>query len=220
MSELRPDYFFDLSSFPYKALFEECRFVWEALERLKVFFQNTTLGLIESPIPQGCFLENREQISIGKGCVIEPGALIKGPCIIGDLCHIRHGAYLRGEVLLSKGCVVGHATEVKSSLFFPRAHAPHFNYVGNSILGADTNLGAGFICSNYRLDGKNIKIYFNGEKIETGINKLGIVLGDGSQLGCNGVSNPGTLAGKGCLSRPCSNFGGFFKERSIISSKK
>jgi NDP-sugar pyrophosphorylase family protein len=108
---------------------------------------------------------------------------------------------------------------MKHSILLNRAAAPHFNYVGDSILGNDSNLGAGFICSNYRLDGWGVKVYFNGEKIETGLKKCGIILGDGSKLGCNGVSNPGTLLGKRSKSLPCVHFGGVFAGHSLIKGK-
>ncbi len=220
MEDLITQSFFDLNEFSHKELFKECKYVWEALGHLEKYLAEFPLGKIEVPVPKGCTLEQPELISIGMGTVIEEGAFIRGPCIIGAGCTIRQGAYFRGDVVIGDDCVIGHSSELKRSIVLDRAHVPHFNYVGDSILGNDTNLGAGFICSNYRLDGGNIRFYFNGEKIETGINKLGVILGDGSKLGCNGVSNPGTLIGKESVSYPCINFGGVFEERSVISPQQ
>ena len=219
MEDLTPQSFFDLREYRHHRFFQECTYVWEALLNIKSYLNSCTLGNIEIAIPDGITLVHPEQISIGKGTRIEAGAFLQGPCLIGEGCLIRQGAYIRGNVIMGDGCVIGHASEIKHSILLDRARAAHFNYVGDSILGNDTNLGAGFVCSNFRFDGEVIKVYFNGEKILTGIKKLGVILGDSSSLGCNGVSNPGTLIGKGAVSYPCVNFGGVFEPSSVISSQ-
>lgn len=200
-----PKYYFSFDSLD---LFKEVSDVWEIVKQLSVYLKSLPLGKIEVDVPQGVFLENAEQISIGKGTVIEPGAYIKGPVWIGENCQIRHGAYLRGDVFLADGSVVGHSTEVKNSIFLQKAHAAHFNYVGDSILGEGTNLGAGVKCANFRLDGGPISVRVEEGKVGTGLRKLGLILGDRSQIGCNSVTSPGTLIGKDVFCYPCMHIQG------------
>jgi len=119
-------------------------------------------------------------------------------------------------VILEEGAVVGHATEVKNSIFLAKAHAAHFNYVGDSILGENTNLGAGVKCANFKLDHGEVKVLFEGKRIATGLQKLGLILGDGSQIGCNAVTSPGTLMGKGVLCNPCKYTSGFIPSHSRV----
>ncbi|MCB1181043.1 MAG: UDP-N-acetylglucosamine diphosphorylase [Chlamydiia bacterium] len=196
---------FDLSTFRYASLFEGITFPWEALERLKEFLKKLPLGEIKGKINSGVFLENPELISIGEETVVESGAYIRGPCIIGRNCQVRHGAYIRGHVLVGDTCVIGHSTEVKHSIFLNRAKAGHFSYVGDSILGNGVNLGAGTKCANLRFDGAKIIVHFNQTKIQTGLKKLGAIFGDESQTGCNSVTNPGAILEKGGVIYPCSN---------------
>lgn len=202
---LSPNHFFDLSDFSYPNLFLTDAPVWETLKGLKQFFKEIKLGLIECDIPSSATLINKELISIGEGSIVEPGAYIEGPCLIGKGCQVRHGAYLRSFVLTGNGCVLGHASEFKHSILLNHTHAAHFNYVGDSILGNHVNLGAGVICANFRLDHKEIRVEVNGNRFETGINKLGAIIGDHSQLGCNSVTNPGVLLRKKTYSLPCTS---------------
>jgi NDP-sugar pyrophosphorylase family protein len=136
------------------------------------------------------------RIRIGKGVMIEPGAFIKSPAIIGDRTEIRHGAYIRGNCLIGRNCVVGHVTEVKHTIFLDGAKAGHFAYLGDSILGNQVNLGAGTKLANLRFIKGNISIATPESMVKTGLRKLGAILGDGVQTGCNSVTNPGTLMGK------------------------
>ncbi|MGM0440248.1 MAG: UDP-N-acetylglucosamine diphosphorylase [Chlamydiota bacterium] len=201
-------YYFDLKYFQHQALFRESTYVWEALDQISVYLKNSALGDIEGEISKEAYLVNPELITIGKGSVVEPGAYIKGPCVIGKNCSVRHGAYIRSNVITGDGCVIGHATEVKNSIFLDGAKAGHFAYVGDSILGNEVNLGAGVKLANLRLDKKNIKIKAEEQKIDSNRKKLGSIIGDNSQLGCNTVANPGTFLGRGSLSYPCSTIKG------------
>ena len=167
-------------------------------------------------MPASAFLVNPELISIGKGTVVEPGAYIAGPCIIGQNCQVRNGAYIRGNVIIGDDCVVGHATEIKGSILLNRVCASHFNYVGDSILGNDVNLGAGLVCANLRLDRQKVSIHYKNQKIPTPLKKLGAIVGDGSQLGCNSVLNPGTVLGKKVFCSPCLNISGYIPGGSFI----
>ncbi len=198
--------FFNVDSFVHKALFEESESPWDPLDRLPVFFEHFEYNK-KTDRPH-VFFEKSDQIHIGENVHIEPGVLIKGPCIIGDGCEIRHGAYLRGGVILGYGCIVGHASEVKNSLLLHRAKLPHFNYCGDSILGNDTNMGAGAITANVRFDKKEVVARFQGEKYETGRVKLGLILGDGGNIGCNVVTQPGTLIAPGTCIPPQKHYKG------------
>lgn len=203
---------FDLSEFRHAAIFDRCRYPWEALNKISDYLKTIELGNVKE-IP-GVHLIDPELIFIGKGTVIEPGAYIKGPCVIGENCSIRQGAYIRGDLIAGDRCVIGHDTEVKNSIFLNEANAAHFAYVGDSILGNKVNLGAGTKLANLRFDHEEIVI----EKIRTGRKKLGAILGDGTQTGCNSVANPGTVTGKNVKCSPCINFGGFIIESSLIKS--
>lgn len=202
---LIPINFFDLQDFPHKDFFISDRPVWESIKNLRNYLQSLKLGMIECDIPNTTTLVHPELISIGAGTIIEPGVYIKGPCIIGKNCQIRHGAYLRECVLTGDRCVIGHASEVKHSVFLNDAQAPHFNYVGDSILGNKVNLGAGVVCANFRLDHRNIVVEIDGARFETGLRKLGVVLGDLSQIGCNSVINPGVFLRKNTFARACTS---------------
>ncbi len=151
---------------------------------------------LETPIPPGVHLMG-DRIVIGKGVKLHPGVVLEGPLHVGDDSEIRPGAYLRGGVWVGEGCVVGTNTEVKHSILLAGAKAPHLNYVGDSVLGAGVNLGAGTILSNFRHDGAEIEIPDGLERIPTGRRKLGALLGDGVLTGCNCVLHPGVIVGPG-----------------------
>ena len=219
MNPFSPSVFFDLSSFKHAFLFHEIKFVWEALSQIDVYLKTQDLGIVDCKIPEGVFLVDPHLISIGKGSVIEPGAYIKGPCIIGENCSIRQGAYIRGGVITGNECVIGHVTEIKNSILLNGAKAAHFAYVGDSILGNLVNLGAGTVCANLRFDKKNISVHYLTQKIDTKRHKLGAILGDGAQTGCNSVTNPGTLFGKNTYCNPTANVGGFISEKTHLTDK-
>lgn len=218
MKDLKPPSFFLLDNFQHKAIFASCNYVWEALLQIKPYLQAQKLGTIEAEIPQGAYLIDKHLISIGKGSIIEPGAYIKGPCLIGENCIIRHGAYLRGCIITGNNCVLGHDSEFKNALLLNEAHAAHFAYVGDTILGNRVNLGAGTVCANLKLNRSPISLHFNNELINTGLKKFGAIVGDESQIGCNTVTNPGTLLGKAVFCYPCTNFGGIVSENHIVRS--
>lgn len=138
-----------------------------------------------------------DRIVIERGARIGPGATLEGPLYIGKDCEIRAGAYLRGGCWLEDGAIVGASSEVKRAIFLADARAPHLNYVGDSVLGAHVNLGAGTVLSNFRHDGREIVIPVGGSRVATGRRKLGAILGDGVATGCNSVLNPGTIVGAG-----------------------
>jgi NDP-sugar pyrophosphorylase family protein len=219
MSPTSPNAFFLLEEFEHKQLFTGSEHVWDALKNLPSYLDKQKLGTIEVELPKGVHLEDAHLISIRKGCVIEPGSFIQGPCILGEGTVVRNGAYIRGHVITGKNAVIGHSTEVKNSIFLNHAAAPHFNYVGDSILGNHTNLGAGVVCSNLRLDKKMISIIIAGQVFPTELQKLGLIIGDGSQMGCNAVANPGTILGKDVFCYPCVNVGGWIPGKTIVKGQ-
>ncbi len=141
----------------------------------------------------GNFQEIKKGVFVHVSAKISKSAEINAPAIIDEDAEIRHGAYIRGNVIVGKGCVVGNSCELKSSILFDKACVPHFNYVGNSLLGYKAHLGAGAIISNLKSDGSNVKININGQKIDTGSRKFGALVGDFCEVGCGSVLNPGTV---------------------------
>jgi bifunctional N-acetylglucosamine-1-phosphate-uridyltransferase/glucosamine-1-phosphate-acetyltransferase GlmU-like protein len=158
-----------------------------------------------------------KKIQLGKGALIESGALIKEPAVIGDHTEVRQGAYLRGYCLAGKRCVIGHTTEVKHSIFLDDAKAGHFAYLGDSILGNNANLGAGTKFANLRFLAGTVQIRTDKGMIDTGLRKMGAILGDQAQTGCNSVTNPGTLIGpEGILMPNTTADSGFHPPKKII----
>ncbi|HEX2463767.1 MAG TPA: hypothetical protein VHR17_04015 [Thermoanaerobaculia bacterium] len=158
---------------------------------------------------------------IGKGASIAPGAMLEGPLWIGDDVEIRTGAYVRGGCWIGDHCRVGANTEVKRSILLPDAKAPHLNYVGDSILGSDVNLGAGTVLSNFRHDGKEIVVPDGAARIPTGRRKLGALLGDGVKTGCNSVLHPGVIVGRDTEIYPLVQLrAGIYPARSIVKLKQ
>jgi NDP-sugar pyrophosphorylase family protein len=202
---LQPEDFFDLSDAFVASFFEGLDYIWEAISHFGEHVERLTDGkqLILGEVMPGAHLSGNP-IYVGPGAIIEPGAYIIGPAYIGEGAIVKHGALVRENVILLPGSVLGHSSEAKNSLFLPGAHAPHFNYVGDSILGNGVNLGAGTKLSNLgilsekdRLSGKrpSILLYVQDEMYDTGLVKFGAILGDHVQTGCNAVLNPGCLVG-------------------------
>lgn len=191
--------YMEYGDFFHRDLLADCEEPWQALKRLEAYVAAHAPGdsVSLSPIPDGATVASRG-VRIGEGVVIEPGVCIIGPAIIGDGVILRHGAYLRENVLLGAGVKVGHASEIKHSILLNGARAPHFNYVGDSILGVEVNLGAGAICSNYKNVpfGGEVTVNTGSEKIATGLRSFGAVIGDHAKIGCNSVLNPGTVVGR------------------------
>lgn len=216
MNERNPSYFFELSEYSHAELFVDCQHIWDALKKLPAFFKNYTNYKIRTEIPPGAHIVNPETVSIGEGTIIEPGAYIRGPCVIGSNCTIRHGAYIRGSFVCGDNCTIGHDTEIKSVIFLNHVHASHFAYIGDSILGNNVNLGAGTKCANLRFDRKTIVVKEPDQAIDTGLTKIGAVLGDNTQTGCNSVTLPGILTGRGVLINAGVVVGGFIPEGHIV----
>lgn len=216
MDLFRAKDFFDLSLCEHAAVFEEEEAVWTALKRVSLYLDRLLLGRIDGEVDKNAYLIDPHRISIGEGTVVEPGAYIRGPCVIGKNCQIRHGAYIRGNFICGNDCVIGHATEIKNTIFLEGSHAGHFAYIGDSILGNRVNLGAGTKCANLRLDGLSVPILVGDKRLDSGLRKLGAILGDDVQLGCNVVTNPGVLMGKKSHVYPCIAVTGFIPEGKTV----
>jgi len=213
---LAPTDFFDLDAFQHKQLFFDSRveYVWDALKLLGDYLDQIAPG-IHGRIMEGAYLLD-DNIYIGPGSEVEPGAVIKGPTYIGANTQVRQGAYVRGNVLVGDNCVVGHSTEIKNSIMLNKAHAAHFAYVGDCILGNHVNLGAGSRLANLKLDRTNVTIKVAERTYDTGMRKLGAILGDRVEIGCNAVSNPGTLMGPGCMAYALTLLRGYYAANSLI----
>ena len=201
---------FTLDSILFKELFYDIAYPWEVLSTLK----QRIASLVKLGVDGYTLLS--EGVLIGKGVRIADTARIEAPAILGDGCEVRHGAYIRGSVILGKGCVVGNSSEIKNSVLFDGAQVPHFNYVGDSVLGKGAHLGAGAICSNLRSDKKNVVIKGDDLYIETGLRKLGAILGDGVEIGCGAVLCPGTVIGKNTSVYPLTLARGIYPENVIV----
>jgi NDP-sugar pyrophosphorylase family protein len=162
-----------------------------------------------------------DNIILGRGSVVEPGALIKGPAVIGNNTEVRQGAYMRGNCLVGNGCVVGHATEMKNSVMLDGSKAGHFAYVGDSILGNAANLGAGTKLANLKVIAGSIVLRVDRKRYNTERRKLGAILGDNTETGCNTVTSPGTLMGPSSIVYPgISVPGGYYRGKAIVAPAK
>lgn len=193
-----------------KGLFEGVTYPWEIFDNLGEYIIN--LGKTLSVEEYDCY---GGDIWVSKSAIVKESVSILGPCIICKGAEIRHCAYLRGNTVIGKGCVVGNSCEVKSSILFDGACVPHFNYVGNSILGECAHLGAGAITSNLKSDKSLVVV--NG--IETGLKKLGAIVGDYAEIGCGAVLNPGAIIGKSSVIYPLSSVRGVVPSYSIYKEK-
>ena len=213
-----PEALFDLAAFERRDIFSGVTNAWEVLARLGEWIQKNIRPGIRGEVEPGAFLKG--DVEVCEGAVVEAGAYVKGPAIIGPGTEVRHGAYIRGNVLTGRDCVVGHTTECKNALFLDEAKAGHFAYVGDSILGKDVNLGAGTKLANLKVVTGGVSVMGpDGRAITTGLRKLGAILGDGVEIGCNAVTSPGTVVGKGCLIYPLASVRGTIAPGSVVAWK-
>jgi len=207
---------FDLTQTEHAALFDGCQYAWEALAKIDAYLARVPKQNPPKRFP-GASIGDR--VIIGEGTVVEPGAMIKGPAIIGKNCQIRHNAYLRENVILGDNCVVGNASELKNAVLFNGGQVPHYNYVGDSILGYKAHLGAGVKISNVKLLAGNVTVTVEGVARDTGLRKFGALLGDHAEAGCNAVLNPGTILGRHAIVYPNVFWRGVLPANSIAKNK-
>ncbi|MCL6590333.1 MAG: UDP-N-acetylglucosamine pyrophosphorylase [Firmicutes bacterium] len=203
---------FDLSQTMAGKIFEGTGYAWEALPRIKDFIQ-----VLAASLPAD-FETIGEAVWVGKGTEIDSTVMIKGPAIIGYNCLIRHAAYIRENVIIGNEVTVGNSTELKNAILFNGVQVPHFNYVGDSILGYKAHLGAGVILSNVKTTGGTVQVKTPEKIIETGLRKFGAMLGDQVEVGCNAVLNPGTVVGKGSIIYPLTSVRGVVPPYSIMKN--
>ncbi len=213
----KPADLFDLSQTSHAAIFDGCNVAWEALAKIKAYLEANVRPALHNRCEGVAFIG--KQVYIGEGTVVEDGVMIKGPALIGRNCQIRHNAYLREDVIVGDNCVIGNSTELKNAILFNHAVAPHFNYVGDSILGHQTHLGAGVILSNFKSFPGNITVELDGQPFDTGLRKFGALVGDGAEIGCNAVLNPGSIIGRGAMIYPSVNWRGILPANMIAKNK-
>ena len=205
---------FDLKHTEAAPMLAQCKYAWEALPLIGSYIKE--LG---KTLPQTEYDHPDEFVWIAKSAVVAPTASITGPCIIGPETEIRHCAFIRGNALVGSGCVVGNSTELKNVILFDQVQAPHYNYVGDSILGYKSHMGAGAITSNVKSDKKLIVVRNGDERMETGLKKFGAMIGDHVEVGCNSVLNPGTVIGRESHIYPLSCVRGQIPAESIYKNR-
>lgn len=197
-----------------RSLFESVTYPWEALNGLSDYI--IALGNTLDP---NVYDKIDDDIWVAKSAKVAPTAYLHGPLIICENAEIRHCAFIRGCAIVGANAVVGNSTELKGSILFDNVQAPHYNYVGDSILGYKSHMGAGSITSNLKSDKTVVRIAINGERVDTGRKKLGAILGDMVEVGCNSVLNPGTIVGSNTNIYPLSMVRGYIPQNSIYKSK-
>ena len=199
---------------PYiKELFDSCQYPWEILPKIKEYIGKLLKDGIEG------YTLLKEGVLIGKNVKLYDTITIEAPAIIGSGTEIRPGAFLRGNVIIGENCVIGNSSEFKNCVLLDKVQVPHYNYVGDSVLGNHAHMGAGAICSNLKSDGKNVVIH--GEKdYDTNLRKVGGILADNADIGCGCVINPGTVIGKNTSVYPLTPLRGVYPENCIVKAQK
>ncbi len=214
MSKITVQDLFDLNETIGAELFDGLTYPWEALPRIGEFIKKlgATLSSEEYDHPS-------EDVWIAKSANVFPSAYIHGPAIIGKGAEVRQCAFIRGNALVGEGAVVGNSTELKNVVLFNKVQVPHYNYVGDSILGYKAHMGAGSITSNVKSDKKLVKVHTLEGDIETGIKKFGAMVGDNVEVGCGSILNPGTVVGRNSNIYPLSSVRGVVPEKSIYKKQ-
>ena len=214
MDQIKIENLLNLDETIAKNIFQNCVYPWEVLPKIKDFV--ISLG---NSLNKDEFNLVGENIWIHKTVVIAKTASITGPCIIDEGTEIRHSAFIRGNVIIGKNSVNGNSTELKNTILFNNVQVPHYNYVGDSILGYKAHMGAGSITSNVKSDKKLVIVKNGKEQIETGLKKFGAMIGDEVEVGCGSILNPGTIIGKNTNIYPLSSVRGVIKAKSIYKKQ-
>ena len=209
-----PSEYLSLEHTAHAKLFENQKFVWNALKQITSYLQFRLKPAVLGELVGKPLISN--QVFVGAGTIVEQGAVLNGPAWIGQNCHIRSGCYVRENVIVGDGVVMGNSCEFKNSIIFDEAQVPHFNYVGDSIVGYKAHLGAGVILSNVKLNHGEIIVTTETDRIATGLTKFGAIVGDRTEIGCNAVINPGSVLGRDCIVYPCTSFRGVLPSNTIV----
>ena len=211
MNNIKTENLFDLSHTIAEPILRDCEYPWQVLPKIKAFVCEVGKTL------SGELYDNvGENIWIAKSAVVAPSATIIGPCIIGERTEGRVSAFIRGCVIVGCDSVIGNSCELKNCIIFDNVQVPHFNYVGDSVLGYRSHMGAGAVTSNVKSDKTNVCVKYENEQIETGFKKFGAMLGDFVEVGCNSVLNPGTIIGRNTNIYPLSSVRGVIPSNSIF----
>lgn len=214
MKECKIENLYNLNETIAKDIFEGATYPWEVLPKIEDFIIN--LG---KQLDKNEYEEKEGNIWIAKSAKVAPTAYIAGPAIIGKNAEVRHCAFVRGKAIVGEGAVVGNSTELKNVILFNKVQVPHYNYVGDSILGYKAHMGAGSITSNVKSDKKLVIVKNKEEQIETGLKKFGAMIGDEVEVGCGSILNPGSVIGKHTNIYPLSSVRGVVAENSIYKNK-
>lgn len=214
MEQLQIQNLYDLTQTIAAPLFEGATYPWELLPKISAFI--IELG---NRLPEDKYEKRGENVWIAKSATVFPTAYINGPCIIDEEAEVRHCAFIRGNAIVGKGAVVGNSTELKNVILFNKVQVPHYNYVGDSILGYKSHMGAGSITSNVKSDKTLVVVKSPYGNIETGLKKMGAMLGDNVEVGCNSVLNPGTVIGRCSNVYPTSMVRGFIEPNRIYKKQ-
>lgn len=214
MKECKIENLYNLEETIAVELMKQAEYPWELLPKISSFI--IELG---NSLPKEMFTEISEHVWIAKSASIAPTACVNGPVIIDEKAEVRHCAFIRGNAIVGKEAVVGNSTELKNVILFNKVQVPHYNYVGDSILGFKAHMGAGSITSNVKSDKSLVVVKSDTEQIETGLKKFGAMLGDFVEVGCNSVLNPGTVVGRNSNIYPTSSVRGMIPENSIYKDK-
>ena len=214
MEQLQIQNLYDLTQTIAAPLFEGATYPWELLPKISAFI--IELG---NRLPEDKYEKRGENVWIAKSATVFPTAYINGPCIIDEEAEVRHCAFIRGNAIVGKGAVVGNSTDLKTGIMFNKVQVPHYNYVGDSILGYKSHMGAGSITSNVKSDKTLVVVKSPYGNIETGLKKMGAMLGDNVEVGCNSVLNPGTVIGRCSNVYPTSMVRGFIEPDSIYKKQ-
>lgn len=203
--------YFDLSSFAWKDVFSAVNPAWESLSHLEDYISD----LFKKGIVKANY-KDADNVFLGEGTQVEEGAKIIGPLVTGKNCLIGHVSFLRGACLFGDNVHIGHAAEVKHSILLNGASAAHLNYMGNSIIGNRVNIAGGAMIANFRLDKQKVSVRVGDTKIQTGLEKFGAIIGDGSNIGAGAILNPGTILGKKTTVFPLISVTGVYHENEVI----
>ena len=214
LQDTRVDMLYTLEETIARDIFEGVTYPWEVLPKIGAFI--IALG---NTLPEEVYEKKGENIWIARSAKVNPSACINGPVIIDEEAEIRHCAFIRGNAIVGKGAVVGNSTELKNVILFNKVQVPHYNYVGDSVLGYKAHMGAGSITSNVKSDKKLVVVKTPEEQIETGIKKFGAMLGDGVEVGCGTVLNPGSVVGAHSNIYPLSSVRGYVPAGSIYKKQ-
>lgn len=218
-----PGAYLDCKETDHAELFSGVTNIWEVLPKLGDYLASRLEAIPAGDERRRGQIHERalvgDDVFVGDGAVIEANAVVKGPAWIGAGTVIRSGVYLREHVIAGDHCTLGNSSEFKNCLLFNRCEVPHFNYVGDSILGYKAHLGAGVICSNVRLDRKPVMVRLpDGGQIDTGLRKLGAIVGDGTEIGCHAVLSPGSILGRHSIIYPLTNWRGILGDNQVVKN--